>query len=66
MTHLRPISLADKVLLQEEIRRLELRGFSFQGKTDEERLGVDRWVLGVAIVEEREGQKRKGARPYGS
>ena len=59
MTNLRPASLADKVLLQEEMRRLALRGFSFRGETEEARLGVDRWVLGVAVVEERGSKKRK-------
>ena len=62
-TTLRPASWADKVLLQEEMRRLQLRGFSFRGDTEAERLGFDRWVLGVAVVEERErkAKKRKGA-----
>lgn len=51
----------DRLLLREEIERLKRLRYSFQGDTEEERLGVDRWILGVMIVEERQTVKnRKG------
>ena len=42
----------DRLLLQQEMRRLQAKGYSFQGQTEAEKLGVDRWVLSVGIVEE--------------
>ena len=58
MTCLRPVSWVDKFLLQEEMRRLEACGFSFQGQTEEEKLGVNHWILRVGVVEEREKAKK--------
>ena len=40
----------DRLMLREEILRLKVRRFSFQGETLEEQLGVDRWVLGCAAL----------------
>ena len=49
----------DRWLLQQEMDRLKALGFSFKGDTEAERLGIDAWVLGVAVVEE----KQKASRP---
>lgn len=60
MSQLRPSSELDRFMMREELRRLEARGFSFKGKTEEEKLGVDKWILGVAVVEEKSSKSRKG------
>ncbi len=54
----------DRLLLRREIERLKALGFSFKGDTEAERLGIDAWVLGVAVVEEKQKAgrpKRKGS-----
>ena len=55
----------DRLLLRQEVERLKAKGYSFQGETESERLGVDAWVLSVGLVEERkpwrglEGRKQQ-------
>lgn len=53
MAQLRLLSDYDRLLMLNELDRLKQRGFSFQGKTEAEKLGVDAWILEVKVVEEK-------------
>jgi len=61
MSALRLADETDRFLLQLEMNALRRRGFRFDGATAAEKLGVDAWVLGVKVVEEKRA-KRKGDR----
>ena len=56
---LRRSSEHDRLMLEEEIRRLRKRGFSFKGETIQQQLGVDAWILGVGVVDDKKINKPK-------
>ena len=60
MSSLRLLADYDRVLLLNELDRMKQRGYSFQGETEDKRLGVDSWVRGVKVVEEKQRPKKKG------
>ena len=53
MSVIRMADEQDRLLLRYEMDLLRKRGFRFEGATEQEKLGVDRWILGVAVVEEK-------------